>query len=228
MKTFLALVALLLGAASASAQVVTQQVSPGTPSLPGVVVNAQPSYVTGNWYAPWGYGVAGGAPAAPGVNKIVCSYALIGNAVTINAIGGNVLTNDAGKHFQFGIYSTGSWGRPSALVSSTADITLAGTGVVNSAVSSPLQPGGYWFCENTDSALAVLTAQSSVNNPIFQPAYIGSATQAPASSSGGNNAGISVAQTYGTWPASFLSSQTWTEVNTLICPILTFKVASSP
>jgi hypothetical protein len=211
-----------------TAQTITGNNPTASSSIVGTVPNTHPGFVANNWYQPYGYPAPAGSPLTPGANKIVCGYGTLWYPVTLSAIGANVVTNDAGKRFQFAIYSDGAWGRPSALVTSTPDITLAGTGVVNGAVSQAIPAGGYWFCENTESASAVITTGAGGTAGVSYTATIGSASQTSIIGATIGLTGISVAQTYGTWPASFASSQSWTEVQTAIVPILVIKVATSP
>ena len=92
---------LAIGFSTAHAQVVT----PG-PSAP----NLHPGFVANNWYQPFVYTPVAAAGAAPGAGKIVCTYGDILYPVTLNSLGADATTNDAGKRFQLAIYSTGFLG----------------------------------------------------------------------------------------------------------------------
>jgi hypothetical protein len=215
---------------SANAQTVSAPPPPdATTSTAGVVERRSPAPQVTNWSTPLDYGTKAASPVTPGANKIVCSYGVIDVAVTINSLGLNVVTTDSAKRFQLAIYATGAWGRPGALVSSTTDITLgAGVGVLNGAVSSALARGGYWTCLNTESTIAVWTSRSAAGADVLSAAFLGSPTQANVGGNTTSATGISITQTYGTWPPAFTSGTVWTEVTTASVPWLTYQVSSSP
>ena len=197
-------------------------------SVSGLVKNGHPGFVTNNWYVPFASLATAGTPVTPGAGKIVCAYGTVGYPVTLNTLGIVVTTTDNTKRFQLGIYSNGSWGRPSTLLANTADITLsASTGAYTGAVSVSIQDGGAWFCINTESTVAVFVSLATATNNVMS-SLLGSATQTTVGSQSASITGISVAQSYGSWPASFGSGQGWTEIATAITPYIQFKVASSP
>jgi len=219
---------LALLAFGAGAQTIGGYPPVATNASPGLVRNTHPGYIANNWYISQTFETSAGTPLTPGANKIVCTFGILSYPVTLNSLGITVTTTDSTKRFQLGIYSTGSWGRPANLLVSTGDITLsASTGPINGAVSASLSDGPVWFCLNTESTVAVFTAVGFSANTIMS-GFLGSASQATVGSINNSATGVTIAQTYGTWPASFNSGTGWTEVASSIAPWVTFKVASSP
>jgi hypothetical protein len=214
----LVVAAALLASTSAMGQIVSS-------GSTGAVFH--PGYVANNWYSPYGYNPNAPAPAAVGAGVMACSYGAIFQPVTINTLGSRVSTLSAGGNVQFAVYANGSWGRPSAPVVSTGNVSTAATGIVSSAVAASLAAGSYWFCQNADNGTVVMAAQAA-NTVSFATFYLGSAGQAAAGTGPATpNPGISVAQAFGTWP-TWTSATAWTEVATASAPYVGFKVASSP
>jgi hypothetical protein len=188
-------------------------------------VSIHPGYVAGKYYNPFLYGLVTGAAITPGANKITCNYGYVARALTISELAAAVVTDDAGKKWQLAVYSTGVWGRPAALLASTADIVLAGAANVSAAAAG--QVGGpLWFCINTESTVATWRSVSSGNSPMTT-AFLGSTTLSQLISTT-TITGITIAQTYGTWPATFGSTASWAESTQLTVPWIAFKVGSVP
>lgn len=186
-----------------------------------------PGPVVGNWYIPLGCNSIG-AGTAPGVNSIRLKLVYFPVQITIDTLGLNISTLGAGGNVQIAIYANNaSTGRPTgtALVS-TASITTASTGVVSSAASLQLGPGFYWTATNTDSAAAVFRAETAAT-ATFMSMYLGSATQVTDLGSSVGIGGLSVSQTFNTWPD--LTSGSFTELTaSTAVPIIQYKVASVP
>jgi hypothetical protein len=183
--------------------------------------------VVGNWYIPIGCGSIG-AGTAPGANSIRLKLVYFPVQITIDTLGLNISTLGAAANVQAAIYAHNpTTGRPTgtALVS-TASMSTAATGVVNSAASLQLGPGFYWTATNTDSVGAVFRADSAATFT-FMSMFLGSATQLTDLGSSVGLGGLSVAQTFNTWPD--LTSASFTELTTSTAvPIVQYKVASVP
>lgn len=183
-----------------------------------------PGYIPSYWCLPFPVPsiVAG---SAPGSGSIRLFPAYIKELVTINALGVRIGTASAGN-IQAAIYANNpATGRPTGpALASTASMSTASVTSVNAAVNLQLGPGLYWFATNSDNASSI-PAMNSANTPVMA-ALIGSATQSTCLGSSSGIAGVSVAQTFGTWPD--LTSATFIEVGSGSIPIVQFKIASAP
>lgn len=183
-------------------------------------------YIAGNWYIPDGvHSVVGGA--VPGAGSIRLFPGYIKQLVTLNALGVRIATLSAGGNVQAAIYANNSatmrpTGNP---LSSTASMSTAAAASVNAAVSVQLAAGLYWFGTNADNGTVVMPSISTTN--MFGATVLGSSSQSVSAGSAYGIGGLSVAQTFGTWPDLTAASFTeLTNVNSL--PFLQFKVGSIP
>lgn len=198
-----------------------------------------PGYIASNWYSP--VGTTNIITGAAGLqNTIVCSYGAVAAKLTINALAVKITTLSAGGHIQLAIYSNNA-GRPGALLSSTASLSTASSGVVVSAALGANQqvgPGGsnsgrdLWFCSNQDNGTASIAAyvnnaasfpgwelgSSNVNNLVSN--IISGVSCAGASCQGGSS-------TFNSWPAN-LGTSTWSDIVTNVSPFIMFQVNSVP
>lgn len=216
MKRFL-LAALLALAAPAAAQEL------GPPA--STALSVHPGYIVGKYYNPFLYGLVTGAAITPGANKITCNFGYVARVLTISELAAAVTIDDVGKKWQLAVYSTGVWGRPAALLANTADIVLAGIANVSAAAAGQIS-GPLWFCINTESTVAAWRSVTSGNSPI-STAFLGSTTLSQLISTT-TITGITLAQTYGTWPATFGSTAAWADSTQLTVPWVAFKVGSVP
>jgi hypothetical protein len=185
-----------------------------------------PGYKVANWYLPYGYAPVTGIPAATGGGVMVCTLGSVSQPITIDTLGTASITTDNTKRVQLAVYSNGSWGRPWTLLASTGDITMgAAAASLSGAALGTVPQGPAWFCLNTESATAVFRSQTAITQ-VVGPALIGS-TSLSMVVGAASTAGISISQTYGTWPASFNSSAAWTEVTTNIVPWIAFKISAT-
>lgn len=203
--------------------------SPTTPAAgpgqPGLLPVPHPGFLIGNWYVPWPGATVAAAPASPGANKITCSFGVILQAISIDLLGAVIAAASAGGNLQLAIYTNGSWGRPATLVASTPNITTTSTGSVSGAAAASLSPGGYWFCDNFDNGTATVTSQAVVAG--IPASTVGSTTLARVITTSTNANGVTIAQTFGTWP-NFTSGTVWADTTTLIAPSVAFRVLSVP
>jgi hypothetical protein len=183
-------------------------------------------YIANNWYLPDGIAriCGGGAPAA---NSIRLHAGIIKQKCTLSALGLRISTLSAGGNIQCALYANNAaTGRPTGnALASTSSITTASTGSVNGAVSVQVDPGLYWFATNNDNGVVVGVALDVTGINIS--ALIGSATQGNILVANGTLVGLSVPQTFGTWPD--LTSASFTELASVTTmPVVQFKVASIP
>jgi len=191
-----------------------------------VELSDHPGYIVNNWYLPYAL-TSFVASIAPGANSIRLFPAFIKHRVTISALGLRVATLSAGGNVQVAIYANNpATGRPTgtALVS-TASMSTAAVANVNAAASVQLEPGLYWFATNCDNGTATFAGAAA--STVYVGAVIGSATQGNDLLGTQTLLGLSVAQTFGTWPD--LTSASFTEVLTSgSVPLPQFKVGSVP
>lgn len=185
-----------------------------------------PVYIAARWYSTAAFGTIAGAPTAPGANNIRLVPFYVRSTITLNSLGLRVQTLSAGGNVQAAIYANNAaTNLPTGnALCSTASMSTASTGSVNSAVSVQLTPGLYWFATNCDNAVAVF-ASTNVGNCYFSW-WLGSATQGTDLASTQDFTGYTVGQTFGTWPD--LTSASPTEVTSPNVPIGQIKVASVP
>jgi hypothetical protein len=182
-----------------------------------------PGYISGKWYYPGGYGTLAATSVTPGANSIVCSFGGPYEKIILSNLGIGITTTDNAKRFQLAVYTNGAWGRPSKLLASTGDFTMTGTGSFSAAVSSPvMEQGAAWWCLNTESTTAVFRALSA-GAQSWVPSLVGSTTLAGAVGVT-TLTGVSAAQTYGTWPATFTAGSSWTDVLANTPPAIGFQV----
>lgn len=186
-----------------------------------------PGYITGNWYLPAGIQAAS-AGSAPGAGSIRLYPAYIKERITLGALGLRVTTVGAAGNIQAAIYANNfSTGRPTgAALVTTASMSTASAASINAAASVQLEPGFYWFASNCDNGTAIFDSvpSTSTNTAII----LGTATQSNSlAAAGGVLNGVSVAQTFGTWPN--LTASTFTEVvGSSSIPLIQFSVTSVP
>jgi hypothetical protein len=183
------------------------------------------NYIAGKWYLPAGYG-AMSSGAAPGADSIRLFPGFIKQLVTINSLGLRLNVASAGGSIQAAVYANNAATmRPTgSALASTASISTTSTGSLNSAVSVQLAAGLYWFATNSDNGTSAAVSLDSAKS--VASSLLGSSTQANDLTSAAGLIGLSVSQTFGTWPD--LTSGSFTEVNTNSIPFVQFKVASVP
>jgi hypothetical protein len=184
------------------------------------------AYIVGKWYNTAQFGTIAGAPSAPGANNIRLVPFYVRSTITLNSLGLRVQTLSAGGNVQAAIYANNpATNAPTGLpLCSTASMSTAATGSVNSAVSGQLTPGLYWFATNCDNATAAFAAPNVGN--CYLGWLLGSATQGTSLSSTQSFAGYTVGQTFATWPDLTASSPT--EISNPNVPIGEFKIGSVP
>jgi hypothetical protein len=203
-------------------------------------------YASTLWFLPYtGYFINGLTSASPVASTIYCYYGAVAQKATIGNLGFSVATLAASGNVQLAIY-TNSSGRPGALLSSTASQTTAATGSFALALAANKQvgPGGadagrdVWWCMNADASAggtvkfigigsggstgaATLSGSTTLANVVNRFAQnIFAYSCAAAACTGGSS-------TFGTWPAS-LAGSTWSDVTSLIQPLIAFQPASVP
>lgn len=176
------------------------------------------------WEVPFGVtGVnAGGTLAA---NVITFFLGFLPQKCTITALGNRVSTLAASGNFQNAIYANSSAMRPTgtALVS-TASMSTAATGHLNTAVSVQLDVGWYWWATNVDTSAGATVRLNGVSGSIGA-GVVGASTQANNIFDGIGNGALTLAQTFNTWPDVTASSFTDGFPTT---PVVQYKVGSVP
>jgi hypothetical protein len=193
----------------------------------GASIVYSPGYIVGDWYVPAYTGtVATGNQQA--ANTIQCSYGAVLSTIHVGELGVRVNTTSSGN-VQLGIYATGAWGRPGALLVNSGSLPVPATGSTLTTITSTLlTPGSYWFCSEPDNSTVVLEAYSSgVSSPLNW--LTGTVTQGSAASGpAALITGVSLSETFGTWPASFTSGVSWTETVGNSSPVIVYNVSSIP
>ncbi|MGY3366179.1 hypothetical protein ACVWZL_003304 [Bradyrhizobium sp. GM2.4] len=187
-----------------------------------------PGYIASNWYLPSGPFRVSGSATAPGLGSIRLFPGFIKERVTLAALGVRVATTSAGGNVQAAIYANNkSTMRPTGnALASTASMSTASAASVNAAVSVQVEPGMYWFATNCDNITAAFGCLDGNGTSMAQ--LVGSPTQSNnlVGTSGAID-GLSVAQTFGTWPD--LTSGSFTElVGANSIPLVQFQVTSIP
>jgi hypothetical protein len=180
-------------------------------------------YAANRWEVPFGVtGVnAGGALSA---NNITFFLGYLPQKCTITALGNRVSTLAASGNFQNAIYANSSSMRPTGnALASTASMSTAATGHLNSAVNVQLDVGWYWWATNVDASAGSTVRLNGVSSSLAA-GITGAATQAN-NIFDGIGVGITLAQTFGTWPDVTASSFTEGFPST---PVVQFKVGSVP
>lgn len=182
-----------------------------------------PGYIAGNWYLPHLI-VATSNGQAPGAGSIRLIPGYVKERITVGGLGVDVTTLFAGGNVQAAIYANNpATGRPTGLpLASTSSMSTAVTGVVNSTVSVQLEPGLYWFATNSDNATSAYMANGSTSPSLS--IWQGSSSLL---TTAGMLSGLTVAQTFGTWPS--LTSASFSELSTSQrIPLVFFNVSSVP
>ena len=147
--------------------------------------------------------------------------------MTISNLGLRVTILSAAGNVQAAIYANNpTTGRPTgnALVS-TASMSTGATGSVSATASVQLEAGLYWFATNCDNGTAAFSAPNVAST--FVGYLIGSATQATDLTTSQSFWGLSVSQTFGTWPS--LTAASFSEITSQgTTPLVQFQVASTP
>lgn len=170
--------------------------------------------------------LAVGTGAAPGAGSIRLFPAYVGSQITLSTLNARVSTVSVGGNFQLAIYAasaTTSYPTGSALVS-TASISTTSGGIQGSAASLQLGPGLYWFASNCDNGTAVFNSVSTTSLAMAQMIGVQGGANVFAACTG-----LSVAQTYGTWPD--LTATGWSstnEVTAATVPLIAAQIASVP
>jgi hypothetical protein len=155
-------------------------------------------YITGNWYKP--YLDYGGVNGATGSNAALFLALLYMPAdVVITALGSRVTTAGAGN-VMLGIYAHNAiTGLPTGnVLASVTGLSTTSTGNVSATLGAnvPLARGFYWSATETDNATAAMIVPSA--SPLNRYSVMGSPTQNEVND--GNYRGLSVVNTYGTFP----------------------------
>lgn len=184
-----------------------------------------PGFVSGNWYIPTPYATVSTGAAIP-ANNIKLLPFTVTKPITVSALAARLTTASSGGNFQLAIYANNpTTGRPTGTaLCSTASISTTTTGALSAAVGANtlLNPGTYWMAINQDNAVAIY--ETLAGTVVLMGALIGSATLANVTSSGTAAAfGLSVSQTFGTWPD--LTSASFTEQTTQANALLFLKAA---
>lgn len=186
----------------------------------------QPGYIASKWFCPLILASIAGGGVAPGANSIRLIPGYIRQKLTINTLGVRITTASAGGNVQAAIYANNAatvlpTGSPLA---STASMSTTSTGSVNAAASVQLNTGLYWWAVNCDNATVAFTSTST--GSLWLSSLLGSLTQNSDLAGATAIDGLSVAQTFGTWPD--LTSGSFTEVVSATMPIVQFRVGSVP
>jgi hypothetical protein len=173
-----------------------------------------PGYIPGNWYLP--YAASGGTGSALAANTISILPMILKSRVSISQLGARITTGSAGGNVQLALYAhLASSGRPTgAALGSTGSISTTSTGVISAALAGgniTLEPGLYWTGINADNATVALVTHTSSQAQTAM--MVGSATLGDILwGSTGLQVGLTLAQSYGSWPD--VTGQTWTETST--------------
>jgi hypothetical protein len=166
---------------------------------------------------------AGGA--AIGGNAVKLHPIVIKERVIISELAARVITAEATKNFQLGIYAAHPTtrfptGNPLA---TTASMSCGVTGAMSGDITDiTLDPGLYWVAMNTDSTTAVWSTYGSGGNNI--PLILG--TTSASQSASGNASSTSVLSfnhTFGTWPD--LTAASYSYGNNSAYAMVFFRVA---
>ena len=185
-----------------------------TPPVPQL----HPGYVADRWYTTSAVALAGAAVVA---NLCRAFPIRIFSAVTIDSLGLNITTANAGANTQLAIYTNVN-GRPGVALSNTGNISTTSTGFQSAALlaNQTLQPGIYWLLSNFDSAVTVAMSISSATS--FSTSMTGATSGANVIATSVATTGLSSPLTFGTW--SDLSGATWTDIMTARTPLIAFHV----
>lgn len=168
------------------------------------LVGGHPGYVTGLWYTP-----PHATVLAAVITTIDTLYAVplqIFRPISIQALGLNCTTGQAGGAARIGIYSNTS-GRPDALLhqgSSTLDLSTSGGKSISVTGSPTYQPGWYWLATlfTASSTMPSVVQVSSTDAGTAE--LIGHGTLATAFQASNGPTGVSVARTYASgFPSTF-------------------------
>lgn len=186
-----------------------------------------PGYVVGNWYLPFGMPGTLIAGSAPGLNSIRLTPGYVKQTCTVNSLGVRVTTLFAGGNTQAAIYASDpvTMKPTGSALASTASMSTAAAGSVNSAVSVQLTPGLYWFATNLDNATAALAGENVGNAALST--FLGSATQSNCLGSGQSFVGLAIAATFGNWPSLTAASFAEVTFNGTV-GLVQFKIGSVP
>lgn len=183
-------------------------------------------YTANQWYT----GVQGVASTGvnPGANSIRLYPIIFKERCTITSIGVFVNTLHASGKVQAAIYAnnpTTMLPTGNALVS-TGDLSTTSQAAVAASVSLQVEPGVvYWMATNTDDTTAICVSFNATT--LHHTTLIGAATQAGAvGGSASCRQGLSVAQTFNTWPD--ITAASFGAIATSSVPIVQFKVGSIP
>jgi hypothetical protein len=179
-----------------------------------------------NWYPalPYGTLAVGTALAAGSIRAIPM---IVRERATISGLAARVITVGTGN-CQFAIYaSTPSSTAPitGTALATTASVANTATGPLSASLVSnvTLDPGVYWACINSDSAVTCQViggAQSTVSW------IMGGAIATIAGTNTGSITSISYTQTFGTWPD--LTGVAKTDVTNNVFANIYYQIASVP
>jgi len=179
-------------------------------------ITLHPGYLADRWYGSSAVALAGAAVVADLTRAFPVQ---IFSAITIDSLGLNITTGNAGANTQLAVYSNVN-GRPGVVLGNTGNISVAATGFQSGALgaSLALSPGIYWLLSNFDTAVTVAMSVSSATS--FNTAMTGAAAGINAIATSLAVTGISTALTFGTW--SDLSAATWADILTARTPLIAF------
>jgi hypothetical protein len=183
--------------------------------------------VVNNWYAGGAkFAAQFGSNSATAANTIRCYPDFFNGPATISSLGFKIGTTNAGN-IQAAIYANNATTmRPTGTVlGSTASMSTTVSTEVNASVSIVLTGNPIiWFCSNLDNATATTTGL----NPLLamMAALLGSSSQGNVGNGANLTAGVSVAQTFNTWPD--LTSGSFTEITGALMPVVKYKIGSVP
>jgi hypothetical protein len=188
------------------------------------------NYIAGRWYYPNGI-IGHTSASAAGIDSIRLFPFFVHQKVTVSDLAIRISTLQAGQNMQAAIYANNvTTAKPTGnALSSTGNISTAGTGNISAALGANVQltPGLlYWLATNASHA-GIVAAAINPNDNVMSIAHGTSTLNNIMASSGSTMSGLSVAQTFGTWPD--LTSASFTELsNAATIPIVVFKVTSVP
>jgi hypothetical protein len=191
-------------------------------------ITAAKHYRASRWYLPEGYILSAGS--AQGTTAMKGIPWLVPERCTLSDLGVRITTGQASSHVQLAIYNADQdTYHPTTLVGNTADLDASAAALVGGAITQgnqQIEPGWYWLFGQTDGSSVI--AQGPAATSTFVASFLGSLAQSDVSAgSSAGLTGISITNTYGTWPSDVsASSLNFFSSAALFLP--EFKVASAP
>jgi hypothetical protein len=186
-----------------------------------------PGYVAGRWYTLFGLGNVANS-TTPLVDTAVFSFGFLKERVTIDQLGIRVPTASATGSLRLAIYRADpATNMPGLLVANTGTLSMAAAATVNANLAQgpvTLEPGNYWFGLNGSHGSGAYLALA--NGRSFLASVIGGKTAALPSNA--PMTCFTLTQTFGTWPAEYVTGTAFTENTTNRAPACQFRVSSVP